>query len=296
MHTAAAELGQGVTTIQAQAVSTELGIDRVVVLPADTRIGDAGSASASRMSWMSLGAVRGACLELKATLVERAAVLTGRPAEQLAVAEGRIVDKVTGSAVLTFAEALGEESVDGHHVFTHRKTEQIDPETGQGDAHIAFAFAAHRAVVDVDVELGLVKVIELATAQDVGRAMNPMAVEGQIHGGNVQGLGLAVMEELLISDDGKLLNPSFTDYLIPTILDVPSMPIDIFELPHPDSPYGLNGVGEPPTLSSTPAILNAIRQATGLPLVRTPIRPEHIAGACPPAQPVTTAATTGSPS
>lgn len=282
VHTAAAELGQGITTIQAQAVATELGIDRVVVLPADTQIGDAGSSSASRMSWMSLGAVQGACRDLKEQLVDRA-TRCGKPADQLAVADGRIVDKMTGEAELSFAEVLGEDTLEGHHVYRHRKTEAIDPETGQGNAHVAFGFAAHRAVVDVDVELGLIKVVELATAEDVGKAMNPMAVEGQIHGGNVQGLGLAVMEELLLSSQARLQNPSFTDYLIPTILDVPSMPTEIFEFPHPDSPYGLNGVGEPPTLSSTPAILNAIRDATGLPLTRTPVRPEHIAGLVPSA-------------
>jgi CO/xanthine dehydrogenase Mo-binding subunit len=117
-------------------------------------------------------------------------------------------------------------------------------------------------------------VVELATAQDVGRAMNPIAVEGQIEGGNAQGLGLALMEEIVVDDQGRVRNPSFTDYLIPTILDVPPMPIDVFEFPHPDSPYGLNGVGEPPTLSSTPAILNALRDASGLELSRTPVRPD----------------------
>ena len=125
------------------------------------------------------------------------------------------------------------------------------------------------------MELGLVRVVELATAQDVGKAMNPAAVEGQIEGGTVQGLGLAVMEELQIIE-GRVRNPSFTDYLIPTMLDVPPMPMKIFEFPHPDSPYGLNGVGEPPNLSSTPAILNALRDATGLELLRAPVRPADL--------------------
>lgn len=247
IHTAAAECGQGIVTVQAQIARTELGVERVVVLPADTRVGDAGSSSASRITWMSGGAVQGACRVVRERLAER------------------------GDGPLT--ELLKEGPVEAEYTYRHRRTYPIDPERGQGDAHIAFAFAAHRAVVDVDTELGLVKVVELATAQDVGRAMNPLAVEGQIEGGSAQGLGLALMEELHVRD-GRVRNPSFTDYLIPTVADMPAVPIDLLELPHPDSPYGLNGVGEPPTLSSTPAIANALRAATGRELPRVPVRPD----------------------
>ena len=169
------------------------------------------------------------------------------------------------------------EAVEATVEWRHRPTEPLDPETGQGRAHVQYAFAAHRAVVDVDVELGLVKVVELATAQDVGRAINPQAVLGQIQGGSAQGLGLAVMEEIQLRD-GLVRNPSFTDYLIPTILDMPPMRIEVLELGDPNAPYGLRGVGEPPTISSTPAIVAAIRDATGLPLRRVPVRPEHITG------------------
>lgn len=140
-----------------------------------------------------------------------------------------------------------------------------------------YAFAACRAVVDVDVELGLVRVVELACAQDVGKAMHPQAVVGQIHGGSAQGLGLALMEEIQVSG-GKTQNPSFTDYLIPTILDMPPMQVDVLELADPHAPYGLRGVGEPPTISSTPAIVAAIRDATGADLARVPVRPEHTMG------------------
>ena len=125
-----------------------------------------------------------------------------------------------------------------------------------------FAFAAHRAVVDVDTELGLVRVVEIATAQDVGKAINPLAVEGQIEGGIAQGLGLALMEEIQVVD-GEVRNPSFTDYLIPTMLDMPPVELDVLELADPRAPYGLRGVGEPPTISSTPAIVAALRAATG---------------------------------
>jgi CO/xanthine dehydrogenase Mo-binding subunit len=129
----------------------------------------------------------------------------------------------------------------------------------------------------VDTELGLIKVVALDCAQDVGKAINPQAVLGQIQGGAAQGMGLAVMEEIQTSD-GLIKNPSFTDYLIPTILDVPPMRIDVLEYPDPHAPYGVRGVGEPPTISSGPAIVAAIRAATGLPLSRVPVRPEHITG------------------
>ena len=159
--------------------------------------------------------------------------------------------------------------------FHPRSTEHLDPETGQSNAHMQFAFAAHRAVVDVDTELGLIMVVELATAQDVGKAINPLAVQGQLEGGAAQGLGLAVMEEIQVKD-GVIKNASFTDYLLPTILDMPPVRMDILELGDPSSPYGLKGVGEPPTISSGPAIVAAIRAATGREINRVPVRPHDL--------------------
>jgi CO/xanthine dehydrogenase Mo-binding subunit len=120
-------------------------------------------------------------------------------------------------------------------------------------------------------------VIALDTAQDVGKAINPDAVVGQIHGGSAQGMGLALMEEIVVTD-GHVRNPSFTDYLIPTILDMPPMQVRVLEYADPHAPYGVRGVGEPPTISSGPAVAAAIRAATGKPLRRVPIRPEHITG------------------
>jgi CO/xanthine dehydrogenase Mo-binding subunit len=154
-------------------------------------------------------------------------------------------------------------------------TEPLD-ENGQGNAHWSLAFAAHRAVVDVDPELGLVKIVQIATAQDIGKALNPLAVTGQIEGGIAQGIGLAVMEEIVL-DQGKVRNPSFTDYLLPTALDMPPVVQTWIEQPERGAPYGAKGVGEPPTVSSTGAVVAAIRQATGLPLRRVPVRPDDIA-------------------
>ncbi|MFC4014874.1 molybdopterin cofactor-binding domain-containing protein [Nonomuraea purpurea] len=248
VHTAAAEVGQGLVTIQAQIARSELGVEHVTVATADTAVGSAGSSSASRQSYVTGGAVKAACEAVR----ER---FKGLPAREALERFGPI-----------------EETRE----FRHRPTYPMDPVTGQGDSHTQLALCVHRAVVDVDVELGLVKVVELAAVQDVGHIMNPQALEGQIHGGSAQGLGLALMEEIQIRD-GRVLNPSFTDYLIPTILDMPPMQLKILENPDPAAPYGLRGAGEPPTLSSTPAIAAAVRAATGLRLTRVPIRPEDIA-------------------
>ena len=143
--------------------------------------------------------------------------------------------------------------------FHHRPTEELDAD-GQGNCHTAFAFVAHRAVVDVDPELGLVKVVQVATAQDVGRAINPLSVLGQIEGGISQGLGLAVMEEI-VQIDGRIRNASFTDYLLPTFLDMPDVVATLVEEPDPQAPLGAKGAGEPPCISVTPAIVAAIRDA-----------------------------------
>lgn len=270
VHTAAAEVGQGLITVEQQICRTELGVERVVVHPKDTTVGSGGSTSASRQTYVTGGAVKAACEAVRATVLAR----VGIPDVRL---DGDKIVAVTGEVVATLAEVIGAEAVEETVEWRHRPTHPIDPETGQGDAHVQYAFSAHRAVVDVDVELGLVKVVALDTAQDVGKAINPDAVVGQIQGGSAQGMGLALMEEIVVTD-GHVRNPSFTDYLIPTILDMPPMKIEVLEYADPHAPYGVRGVGEPPTISSGPAVAAAIRAATGKVLRRVPVRPEHITG------------------
>jgi CO/xanthine dehydrogenase Mo-binding subunit len=254
VHCAAAEVGQGVTNVVLQVARTELGIDDVHVAPHTTSTVDsAGSASASRMTWMAAGAVRDAC---RAALEERAR----RP----------------------------EGEIDVERIYRHPRTSPLDPETGQttGErSHVAFACCAMRVVAEVDLELGLTRVVWIGAAQDVGKAMNPQQVEGQIEGGTAQGLGLALMEEIQTSD-GLITNASFTDYLIPTALDMPPVESVLVEDPEPEAPYGAKGVGEPPTVVSTAAILSALRDATGLELNRVPVRPDELVGLEGPAQPL----------
>ncbi|MEO8290337.1 MAG: molybdopterin cofactor-binding domain-containing protein [Gaiellaceae bacterium] len=252
VHSAAAEVGQGVVNIIGQVARTELPeIADVVIAPHTTAgVGSAGSSSASRQTWMTAGAVRAACLAVRDELESRGGTLPP-----------------------------GEE-IDIERVYRHRQTSPLDPETGQitsGPAHVAFACAAMKVVVEVDVELGLTRVVWIGTAQDVGKAMNPQAVAGQIEGGTAQGLGLALMEEIQ-TKDGLITNASFTDYLIPTTLDMPPVVSDLVEEPEPDAPYGAKGVGEAPTVVSTAAIVSALRDATGRELNRVPVRPDEIVG------------------
>jgi xanthine dehydrogenase D subunit len=276
VHTAAAEVGQGLITVEQQICRTELGVERVVVHPKDTNVGSGGSTSASRQTYVTGGAVKAACEAVRSRVLGQAAELVGRPAGELRLDGGKVV-AASGEVLADLADVLRETAVEETVEWRHRPTHAIDPETGQGDAHVQFAFSAHRAVVDVDTELGLVKVVALDTAQDVGKAINPDAVVGQIQGGSAQGMGLALMEEVVVTD-GHVRNPSFTDYLIPTILDMPPMRIEVLEYADPHAPYGVRGVGEPPTISSGPAVAAAVRAATGRRLRRVPIRPEHIVG------------------
>ena len=199
------------------------------------------------MTWMAAGAVQLAC---RAALEER--------------------------------ERTGAAEVDVHRIYRHPQTHPLDPETGQvadddSPAHVALAVAAMKVVAEVDVDLGLTRVVWIGTAQDVGKAINPQAVIGQIEGGTAQGIGLALMEEIQ-TRGGLITNASFTDYLIPTALDMPPVEAVLVEDPEPAAPYGVKGVGEPPTVVSTAAVLSALRDATGCALARVPVRPDDIVG------------------
>jgi xanthine dehydrogenase D subunit len=265
VETAAIEVGQGLVTVLAQIARSALGISRVEVAHVDTsKIDSAGSTSASRQSQVSGGATLEAATRLRRRILARH--------------DGDDLDDDgvwRGESLLVPWSSLADEDWTETVTFRHPPTTRPDQD-GQGVVHADFAVAGHRAVVDVDVELGLVKVIRVDTAQDVGLALNPVSVRGQIEGGILQGVGLAVMEELVVKD-GVMLNATFTDYLLPTILDAPEVEALLIERPGSWGPYGAKGVGEPPTISSTPAVVAAIRAASGSELNRVPVRPQDIA-------------------
>ena len=270
---AGVEVGQGLVTIAGQIARDVLGVEEVVLERIDTEIGSGGSTSASRQTWMTGGAIDGVCRLARERLFEMVAAQHDLEAVQLEIVGTDVVDML-GDLRIPVAVATAGVMIDETFEHHHPPTEDLD-ENGQGNCHTAFAFVAHRAVVDVDPELGLVKVVQIATSQDVGRALNPLSVVGQIEGGIAQGVGLAVMEELL-QVDGIVKNPTFTDYLVPTFLDMPDVVISLVEEPDPHAPLGAKGVGEPPTVSSTPAVVAAIRDAIGKDLSRVPVRPSDI--------------------
>ncbi len=265
VETAAIEVGQGLVTILAQIARSALGVSEARVDHVDTsRIDSAGSTSASRQTQMSGGAALEAATRLRSRILE---AYGGDELDDEGVWKGE--DLVAPMSMVT--GRTWEETV----TFRHPPTTEPD-ENGQGVVHADFAVAAHRAVVDVDPELGLVKVLRVDTAQDVGKALNPESVRGQIEGGIMQGVGLAIMEELVL-DKGVIRNPNFTDYLLPTILDAPDVEALLIEKEGSWGPFGAKGVGEFPTISSTAAVAAAIRAATGRPIDRVPVRPQDIA-------------------
>jgi CO/xanthine dehydrogenase Mo-binding subunit len=254
-------------TVLAQIARSVLGIEEVDVVFAHTgEIGSAGSTSASRQTQMSGGAVFAAATALRRRLLE-----TGGGDDLDAEGVWR-----EGELVATIEDLTGDGPVTENVRFRHPETEHPDEE-GQGNPHVDFCVAAHRAVVDVDAELGLIRIVRIDSAQDVGKALNPQSVLGQVEGGIAQGLGLAVMEEVIL-EDGIVRNPNFTDYLIPTILDVGAVESVLVEEPSPWGPFGAKGFAELPTIAATPAVVAAIRDATGRALTRVPVRPEDIVG------------------
>ena len=270
---ATSEVGQGFVTLAPQIARSVLGVDQVVQEVSDTQIGSAGSTSASRQTWMSGGAVDGACRLVRERMFEHVGKMHNIDPIRLLIDGTDVVDSI-GDFRISVADATEGVTFSETFEHHHRKTEDLDV-NGQGNCHVAFAFVAHRAVVDVDCELGLVKVVQIATAQDVGKVLNPLSALGQLEGGIAQGLGLAVMEEIVL-ENGKVKNPSFTDYLLPTALDAPSVVAVMIEEPEPQAPLGAKGIGEPPCISVTPAIVAAIRAATGKALLRVPVRPQDI--------------------
>jgi xanthine dehydrogenase D subunit len=272
VHTAGVECGQGFSTIVTQVAREELGIERVALHAADTEVDSAGSTSASRQTFMGGGAVQAACRAVAEEVFARALARV-QPEGALTLADEQVL--ADGVQVADLADLL-DEPVTATRTFHHRETTRFD-ERGQGDIHVMFAFGAQRAVVEVDEELGLVRVVQLASVLDAGRALNPQGVEGQSEGGSAQGLGLAVMEEILLRD-GRIANASFTDYLIPTMLDMPPVVTEIVEDPEPGVPYGAKGIGEISTIVATAAVVAAIRDATGRELNRAPVHPDDIVG------------------
>ncbi len=273
LHQGAMDIGQGANTVITQIFATALGaeVGQITLVGADTDVTpDAGKTSASRQTFVSGNAARLSGEALRAMILERLNVAEDAALEFRA---GEIQATDAGGARVLDLSALEADS-DGYVL---RAEESYDPPTkpldknGQGHPYAQFGYAAHLAVVEVDTALGTVTPVKFIAAHDVGQAINPMLVEGQVHGGIAQGLGMALMEEYI---PGRTEN--LHDYLIPTIGDIPPIETIIIEETDAHGPYGAKGLGEHVLIPTAPAILNAIKHATGVRLFKGPAIPSVV--------------------
>ena len=304
--TGCADIGQGSSTTLAQIVAEEFGIDMedVRVVSADTGVTpDGGATSASRQTYISGNAVRLAAQEAKKVLIETAAAMLVVTPDEIAVGNKMLSVKQTAEQSQYLTDCQGECRLDlglspkgrglsvrlvdciaqcrstgkltiGHGWF-NPDTTGLDPETGQGKPYATYAFATQIAEVEVDTESGEIEVIRIVAAHDVGKAINPVNIEGQIEGGCTMGLGYALTEQIQVRE-GKILTKNLATYLIPTALDIPEVYPLIVEEPEQTGPFGAKGVGEPSLIPTAAAIANAIYNAIGIRFTELPITPERV--------------------
>jgi aldehyde oxidoreductase len=273
LHQGAMDIGQGSNTVIAQIFATALGISvaNINIIGPDTDVTpDAGKTSASRQTFVSGNAAKLSGLAMRRDILD--AVHASEDAV-MTIEKGHIkIDDQGHSHIIE----LSQRAADGEG-YVFKSQESYDPptkpldENGQGEPYAQFGYAAHIAVVEVDTRLGTVKPMKFIAAHDVGKAINPMLVEGQVHGGIAQGLGMALMEEFI---PGRTEN--LHDYLIPTIGDVPPIETKIIEEPDAHGPYGAKGLGEHVLIPTAPAILNAIYRACGVRMRRVPVTPSKL--------------------
>jgi CO/xanthine dehydrogenase Mo-binding subunit len=277
VYTGACDVGQGLVTTLAQISASEFGLPlkRVEIVSGDTAFTPVSNITcASRQTYISGNAVKMATGKLKKALVEAAAKTLEDKVENVKVGDGFL-----------YSKQFPDHRVDLERLYYICKNEEIstaydalfDPgvvkldENGQGFPYSTYAFGAQVAVVEVDTETGLVKVLKVAAAHDVGRAINPLSVEGQIQGGVLMGQGYALQEEFIPG-----LTKNFKSYAIPTISDMPEIIPIIVEDPEPTGPFGAKGVGEPALIPTAPAIVNAVYNATGVRIYDIPLTPERV--------------------
>jgi CO/xanthine dehydrogenase Mo-binding subunit len=278
----AVDIGQGSSTVLLQIAADALGLppDKFALVVGDTDLtADAGKTSASRQTFVSGNAARLAALDLRRRILALANAGEDAPISLeglcLTIGEGDGSRRLDLASLEADADGL---VLDGVATWDPPTT-PLDAD-GQGVPYATYGFAAQMAEVEVDTALGTTKVVGIVAAHDVGRAVNPTLVEGQIHGGIAQGLGLALMEDFL---PGRTEN--LHDYLIPTVGDIPPIKIYLIEDPDPEGPSGAKGVGEPALIATAPAILSAIRHATGARITRVPALPHRVWEALQPGPP-----------
>ena len=277
------EMGQGARTVLAQIAADALGapFDLVNVVETDTNmVPDSGPTVASRTTFMSGNSLMLAAAELGRACCRWPPTCSGRFAAEVELIDGGVSHKRPERQKIGFKERPPSlrlplmPSAFGWFIAPI----SYDKETGQGNAYFVYSYCTNIAEVEVDMETGEFKVIRITSAHDMGKAINPQQVEGQIEGGTLQGLGYATMEEIRHDANGRMLNNAFATYILPTTEDTPEIDPIIVEHPYDRGPYGAKGFGEVPLMGVAPAISNAIYNATGVRIRRLPIKPEKILG------------------
>ncbi|NIQ38411.1 MAG: molybdopterin-dependent oxidoreductase [Proteobacteria bacterium] len=265
LFTGTADIGQGSDTVLLQIAAEELGVEpeTIRLIRADTaQTTNAGATSASRQTYISGNAVRIACMNLKEILFREAREHVDNWEGDLFLEGGNIFSREVPEMSIPLADVAARAHREGRTLrgegFFDPETTKLDLETGQGNPYGTYAFASHLAEVEVDGETGEVTVRRIIAAHDVGKAINPMNVIGQINSGVAMGLGLALTEAFVPGETNSFLN-----YFVPTIKDIPEIVPIIVEDEEPTGPFGAKGIGEPALIPTAPAILNAIADALG---------------------------------
>lgn len=281
VYVGGAEVGQGAMTAFVQIAAEALGLspDRIVLEIEDTlTTPDSGTAAATRQTYNTGNAIKIACENFKEKLKEVAReILNLNSTAALEVEGGEVYLEIFPQKRISFekiAASLGEKTLEAEGTFTAQTT-KVDPETGQGAPYWPYTFSACGVELEVNTLTGQVNILKAVLVQDVGRAVNPHLVEGQMDGGYAMALGYALFEDLNLKN-GVMGNRKFSKYLIPTAMDVTELTKIIVEEPESTAPYGAKGIGEPVMIPVTPAILNAIFDATGVRITELPITPEKL--------------------
>ena len=277
------DIGAGQVSALGQIAAEVLGVtlDKVVIYNSDSAVTPlAGTTTATRALYMTGNAAKQAAEGVRARLVERAAKEFGvEPGEvDMGFNEVFVADRPEKSMpMVELVRLCGAEGIHRSELAMFRApfTDVLDPETGQGQAHPDYVYGAHAVEVAVDIDTGEVDVLKSVAAHDVGQCINQAAVEGQIQGGAQNGQGYALSEEMLY-DEGRLITPSFSEYLMPTAMDMPKVECIILESRSGVGPYGAKGIGEPAMTPVAPAIANAVADAIGVRVFEMPITPERI--------------------
>jgi CO/xanthine dehydrogenase Mo-binding subunit len=280
------DIGGGQMSSLCQIAGEVLGVpmNRISIYSTDSATTPlAGTTTATRQLYMSGNAVLQAATAVRKTLLERASYYFEAPPDQLDLAEGDVFVIAEPRQRLPLAKLAAVCAAEGLHLanlalFKGPFTDRLDPETGQGDVFPDFTFGTHAIEVAVDTETGEVTVLKSVGCHDIGRAINPIAVDGQIQGGAMQGLGYALTEDYIVRD-GVPLTPSLSEYLVPTTCDFPTTQAIMLESGSGVGPFGAKGVGEPALTPVAPAVANAIADALGVRLFEIPITPERVLSA-----------------